>query len=116
MSKNFGNNVKMYRLYRKMTQVDLAQALGLSRSAINNYEAGVSEPNFEILCSLGRVLGTSIEDLIIDHEGKYDFGMHEERILDPREDFLLMLFRKSAPTYQSIVLDILRKHVDESES
>ena len=38
---DFGNTLKTLRLYNKMTQAQLAQKLGLTKSVISAYENGL---------------------------------------------------------------------------
>ena len=46
---SFNETLKKLRTEKKITQEELAQATGLSRSAIGMYESGSREPNFETL-------------------------------------------------------------------
>lgn len=46
---NFKNVLKQLRLNNKWTQDELADRLGISRSAISMYERGEREPDFETL-------------------------------------------------------------------
>lgn len=45
----FSDNLKALRYERHITQQQLADALGLSRSTIGMYEKGEREPDFEII-------------------------------------------------------------------
>ena len=46
---DFGNTLKTLRLYNKMTQAQLAQKLGLTKSVISAYENGLRLPSYDIL-------------------------------------------------------------------
>ncbi len=46
---NFQNIFKRLRLSAKLTQVEMAGKLGISRSTIGMYETGAREPDFETL-------------------------------------------------------------------
>lgn len=48
--------IKEGRIFRNMTQVDLAEALGISKQAISQYETGVITPTPEILSSIASLL------------------------------------------------------------
>lgn len=48
--------IKEGRIFRNMTQVDLAEALGISKQAISQYETGVITPTPEILSSMASLL------------------------------------------------------------
>lgn len=51
-----------------MTQDDLAHKLGMTRSAICNYEKGIREPSFEILEVVADIFNVSISDLLDESE------------------------------------------------
>ena len=55
----YGKRILDARTRALMTQQDLAQALGVSRSSIAMYEKCKREPNKEIFEKLGKVLGVS---------------------------------------------------------
>ena len=48
-SGRIGENLKLLRKYRKISQEELANELGLTRSSYSGYENGVAEPNLENL-------------------------------------------------------------------
>lgn len=47
-----------------MTQLDLAEALDVSRQAISKWERGVAEPTVENLVSIGQLFGVSLDELV----------------------------------------------------
>jgi len=60
----FSNKLKQIRKERGMTQTDLAQMIGVSKSLISNYEAGLRHRiAFPIQVSIANALGCSLEDL-----------------------------------------------------
>ena len=111
MSKLFARNLKTYRTLAGMTQTDLAQLSGLTRAVINNYERGQSEPSFESLCRISDALGISVTELLIER-AEYPAMMRRELVTDD-EAFLLQVYRKADPTFQSAAVDILRAHPKE---
>lgn len=46
---NFANVLRLLRTEKNMSQQELASALGISKSAVNMYERGERQPNFETL-------------------------------------------------------------------
>ena len=108
MSKTFAENLRNYRLLNHMTQMDLAYASETTRSNINNYESGRSEPSFELLCRFANVLGVEITDLVEEHEGYPD--MMRRTLVADEEAALLQAYRAADPVYQRVALDILRAH------
>lgn len=60
----FTENLRERRIYMGMTQVDLANAIGVSDRTIQKYEAGRAIPNSEILSSLADALNISLDELM----------------------------------------------------
>lgn len=58
--EDIGLKIKTMRMSRGMTQQDLADAVGVSRSAISMWESGSNEPNFEALEALADVFNVPI--------------------------------------------------------
>lgn len=71
---NIGNNIRELRLRRGITQETLAGRLGVTASAVGNYERGVSFPKDEVLERLFGALGCTpnelfgAEELLTDEE------------------------------------------------
>lgn len=57
------NDIKQRRKTRDMTQQDLARACGVTRQTIIAVENDKYDPSLELAIKLGRVLGTSVEEL-----------------------------------------------------
>ncbi len=62
-----GNNIKLLRLRVGMTQAALAAALGVTPSAVGNYERGVSFPKDDVLERLFGALGCTPNELFGDY-------------------------------------------------
>ena len=56
--------IKQARVERNMTQMDLADAMGVSYQAVSNWERGNSMPDISKLEQLCRVLELSIGELL----------------------------------------------------
>ena len=59
-----GRNIRYYRLVKKMSQEELAIAIGSSKMAISNYEAGKRNPNYDTCRKLADVLEISLSMLL----------------------------------------------------
>ena len=57
-------NIKFLRKRKKLTQSDLAEALGTKRSSINNYENGTTVPPLNLLVGLSDLFHLSVDTLI----------------------------------------------------
>lgn len=60
-----GNNIKKYRKEKKLTQQQLADAIGKSKSIIEKYEADkIENHSFVVLKSIADILDINISDLL----------------------------------------------------
>lgn len=56
--------IREARISRNMTQMNLADAMGVSYQAVSNWERGNSLPDISKLEDLCRILGTTVSDLL----------------------------------------------------
>lgn len=61
---DFGQRIKALRLQKKLTQAELAQQLGVTKSVISAYEAGLRMPSYDILIRLARIFKVSTDYLL----------------------------------------------------
>ncbi len=62
--KIIGDNLKLLRKRKKLSQEELSNALGLTRSSYSGYENGVAEPNLENLIKFSEFFNLSLDKLI----------------------------------------------------
>ena len=67
-----GEKIKKYREEKKITQVEVAEILGVKPATISKYEAGTLEPNIESLKKLAELFGVSVDELL--KEDEFDFS------------------------------------------
>ena len=60
----FGNTLKTLRIKHNLTQKQLADKLGLTKSVISAYETGLRMPSYDVLISLARIFKTSTDYLL----------------------------------------------------
>ena len=60
----YSETIKRMRKERGLTQQELADALGVSRSSIGMYESGTREPNFEMCKALADFFNCRLSDII----------------------------------------------------
>ncbi len=79
---DFGNNLKTLRTKNDMTQAQLAQKLGLTKSVISAYETGLRLPSYDILINVARIYNVSTDYLLgVEHSNEIDFsGLSIEEI------------------------------------
>ena len=57
------NNLRVERAILRMTQQQLAEAVGVSRQTINAIENNKYDPTLGLAMRLARLLGTPVEDI-----------------------------------------------------
>lgn len=60
---NFGTNVRKYRKKAKLTQVELAQATGVTPSMINQIKKGIKNPSVLVGFEIAKALKTTLDEL-----------------------------------------------------
>lgn len=70
---DFGNTLKTQRLSKNITQSQLAQKLGLTKSVISAYETGLRMPSYDILIHIARIFNVSTDFLL---------GVENKRTID----------------------------------
>ena len=73
-----GEKIKQYRENKNMTQIEIANALGVKPATVSKYESGALEPNIESLKKLAELFDISINELLKED----DFDISRINILD----------------------------------
>ena len=63
-----GNNLKVWRAKRDLTQAELAEAVDVTRQTINAIEAGRYNPSLELAFELARHFDCDVEDIFTPAE------------------------------------------------
>lgn len=83
----FSKNIKLLRKRRKRTQDDIATALGMKRSTLNNYESEAAEPGLHTLVAFSDLFRIPVDVLLkIDLE-----KVSEQFLLDAERGFDLFV-------------------------
>lgn len=79
---DFGNVLKTLRLRESMTQAQLAQKLGLTKSVISAYETGLRLPSYDILIHIAKIFNVSTDYLLgLENKREIDLsGLTENEI------------------------------------
>ena len=64
MEHKVGEIIQELRKDRYLRQEDLANAIGITRGALSNYELGSREPSIDILWKLADYFEISIDELV----------------------------------------------------
>lgn len=77
---DFGNRLKTLRLKENLTQAQLAQKLGLTKSVISAYETGLRLPSYDILIHIAQIYRVSTDYLLgIENKQEIDLsGLSDE--------------------------------------
>ena len=99
---SFGEQIRLRREELALSRAQLAEALGVSPSAISNYENDLSSPKEEILLRL-------FDALRVDPNYLYRGSFREEtRTLTREEQDLLEAYRALPPLGREAVKDLTR--------
>ena len=60
----FSERIKDLRIEKGLTQKQVAEAIGLTKNALGNYEAGIREPSLDVLYKLCDLFEVSADYLI----------------------------------------------------
>jgi len=71
--------LKECRAEKKMTTIELGKQIGVSPSAITNWETGLRKPNIDMLIRLAKVLGCTPNDILGFGEGRTPEKNEEEK-------------------------------------
>lgn len=97
MRYEIGKRIRRYREACGISQIQLAEKLGISNSRVSNWEQGINRPDADILAEMCRVLEVSPSDLL-------DVRLSSDE-LDEKEKKVIKAYR-SKPELQQAV-DIL---------
>ena len=80
-----GERIRVLRLKRGITQVQLADALNLKRSAIGNYERGIREPDLDTLEAMADFFDVSMGDIL----GRDEYDSLDDKLNTIKNDVFM---------------------------
>lgn len=98
--------MKMLRMARKskgLTMKELGEKVGVSESAISQYETGKREADFETILKIGEVLDCSIDYLLRGEQEKKPTPVSEDG-LDDQDRQLVELMKKLSADQKAFLL------------
>ena len=57
-------SIKKYRESKKMTQIELAEEIGVSQSTVAGWEAGEVNPRIDKLLAMSKLFNCTVDELI----------------------------------------------------
>ena len=77
-----GNRIRRFREDRKLTQIQLAEKLGVSNSRVSNWEQGINRPDADILADICKALKVSPSELLDVHLTTDDLSEQERKVIN----------------------------------
>ena len=99
---SIGKRLKEARLLRKMTQEDLAEAAGVTKGAIGNYETEVSSPKESILIKLMEILQIDANYLYQDYIRNEDEDQQRLEALHQNPQLGLLFDRSRKMSHEDV--------------
>ena len=106
-----GEKIKKYREEKKMTQVEVADILGVKPATISKYEAGTLEPNIESLKKLSELFGVSVDELLKEDE----FDVSKIKVLEVLREQKEMKLKGNLYHNTQIIFAYNTNHIEGSK-
>jgi transcriptional regulator with XRE-family HTH domain len=110
-SADIGSRIRVIRQALKMTQVDFAQKLNASGTAISEIEGGKYKPNYDLILRLGQEFNVNLNYLIYGKGEIFTDGINltdfcnTDKLKVDKEKFLEMLwYCENSPIVQFSVM------------
>ena len=78
---DFGIRFGKYRKESGLTQVQVAEQIGVAKNRVSNWEQGFNRPDVDILGEICRVLNVSPSDLLDIHLTDEELTAHEKKVI-----------------------------------
>lgn len=104
---NIGEIIRTMRMSRGMSQAQLAELVGMRRSAIGNYEHGIREPDLDTIEALADAFNVSLADLM--------GSMQPAAPDDPLEAELVAIYRSLNAQGQEMLVRTARSYAKDDE-
>jgi transcriptional regulator with XRE-family HTH domain len=105
-SSAIGERIRLARQERRMTQERLAELVGVTRSAVAQWETGRAGQITGNLSRIASVLDVTVEHLM---HGTHSPAVDAARQLRGDESAMLRLYRECAPADQQLLLRTARR-------
>jgi transcriptional regulator with XRE-family HTH domain len=84
--KEIYKHIEKLRKDNNMTQVGLAKRLGITRSAVNAWEMGISKPHFNHIIELARIFHVTTDYLLMVDDARHyidisDLSEKEKKVM-----------------------------------
>ena len=106
-----GEKIKKHREEKKITQVEVAEVLGVKPATVSKYEAGTLEPNIESLKKLAELFKISVDELLREDE----FDVSKINILEVLREQKSMKLKGNLYHNTQIIFAYNTNHIEGSK-
>lgn len=106
-----GEKIKKYREEKKITQVEVAEVLGVKPATVSKYEAGTLEPNIKSLKKLAELFEISVDELLREDE----FDVSKINILEVLREQRSMKLKGNLYHNTQIIFAYNTNHIEGSK-
>lgn len=86
MKYEIGSRIRKYRKELGLTQEQLAETIGVTKSRISNWEQGINRPDADILADLSKALNVSPSILLDVYLSDDELNEQEKRVIKAYRD------------------------------
>ncbi len=86
MKYEIGNRIRKYRKEIGLTQEQLAEAIGVTKSRVSNWEQGINRPDADILAELCKALNVSPSILLDVYLTDDELNEQEKKVIKAYRD------------------------------
>ncbi len=108
---SIGSRIKERRESLEMTQTQLAEALGVTKGAIGNYETDANSPKASMLYKIVEILQCDVNYLFQDY-----YSNKDHIYLSIEEKKIVLAYRGASPDDRTIVKSALKKYMPGQEA
>lgn len=92
----FGSTLKSLRLRNNLTQAQLAQKLGVTKSVISAYETGIRMPSYDIFIYIAKTFKVSTDYLLgLERKQEVDLSGLTDAEVTALQDLIRAMKRKN---------------------
>lgn len=106
-----GEKIKKYREEKEITQVEVAEVLGVKPATVSKYEAGTLEPNIQSLKKLAELFEISVDELLREDE----FDVSKINILEVLREQKSMKLKGNLYHNTQIIFAYNTNHIEGSK-
>ncbi len=106
-----GDMIRKTRIKLNMTQDDLAERVGLSKSSISQYESGKKLPRYKNLLQLAVALNLDVQ-VLVNENVELSKGIGWGRLKGKKHELSYIPKYKNDPSYASLVLEEIVPYVN----